>query len=177
MTFDYLPGELFEQVLNIEDLARVLVLDKWAGNGDGRQAIFWRKAPASQRYSATLIDQGYCFNAGEWTFPDPLRGVYANNCVYEHATGWEAFEPALTRAEETDASAIWRCAAQIPEEWYEGDRAGLERLLEKLYDRRPTIRKLIGEFRKSTRSPFPYWADPPRCFGPQERLGSMAVAT
>ena len=52
----------------------------------------------------TFIDQGYCFNAGEWRFPDsPLRGAYANNCVYGGVMGWEAFEPALSRAEEMDA--------------------------------------------------------------------------
>jgi hypothetical protein len=28
--------------------------------------------------------------------------------------GWEAFEPALSRAEEMDADAVWRCAADIP---------------------------------------------------------------
>ena len=44
--------------------------------------------------------------------------------------GWEAFEPALSRAEEMDAHTIWRCAAEIPEEWYEGDRDGLNRLVE-----------------------------------------------
>jgi len=76
MTFDYLPRELLERVLNIEDFPRVLVLDKWTCNSDGRQAIFW-KAPRRQRYSATFIDQGYCFNAGEWTFPDspPARRI------------------------------------------------------------------------------------------------------
>ena len=104
MTFDYLPRELLERVLNIEDFPRVLVLDKWTCNSDGRQAIFCRKTLRSQRHHATFIDQGYCFNAGEWSFPDcPFRGVYANNCVYEGVTGWEAFEPALTRAEEMDA--------------------------------------------------------------------------
>ena len=103
MTFDYLPRELLERVLNIEDFSRVLVLDKWTCNSDGRQAIFCRKALRSQRHPATFIDQGYCFNAGEWTFPDsPLRGAYANNCVYESVMGWEAFEPALSRAEEMD---------------------------------------------------------------------------
>jgi hypothetical protein len=160
MTFDYLPCELLERVLNIADFPRVLVLDKWTCNSDGRQAIFCRKAPRSQRYAATFIDQGYCFNAGEWSFPDyPLRGVYANNCVYEGVTGWEAFEPALTRAEEMDSDIIWRFAAEIPEEWYEGDRSGLERLVEMLCDRRPTIRKLISEFHKSSRNPFPNWKD------------------
>jgi hypothetical protein len=157
MSFDYLPRELLQRVVNIGDFPRVLVLDKWTCNSDGRQATFWR-APRRQRYSATFIDQGYCFNAGEWTFPDsPLRGAYANNYVYEGVVGWEAFEPVLTRAGGMDAQTIWRCAADIPEEWYEGDRIGLERLVETLCHRRQTIRKLIGEFRRSSRSPFPNW--------------------
>jgi len=159
MTFDYLPRELLHGVVNVSDFARVLVLDKWTCNSDGRQAIFCRKTPRSQRYAATFIDQGYCFNAGEWTFPDsPLRGAYANNCVYEGVMGWEAFEPALSRAEEMDAHAIWRCAAGIPEEWYEGDQVDLNRLVEALHHRRGAIRNLITEFRTSSRNPFPNWA-------------------
>jgi hypothetical protein len=70
MTFDYLPRELLQGVVNIDDFPRVLILDKWTCNSDGRQAVFCRKAPRSQRYTATFIDQGYCFNAGEWSFPD-----------------------------------------------------------------------------------------------------------
>ena len=160
MTFDYLPRELLASVLNIEDFARVLVLDKWTCNSDGRQAIFCRKTPRSQRHHATFIDQGYCFNASEWSFPDcPLRGVYANNCVYEGVTEWEAFEPALTRAEEIDEDTIWRCGVEIPEEWYEGDRDGLHRLVEVLHHRRGAIRKLITDFRKSSRNPFPNWRE------------------
>ena len=162
MTLDYLPRELLQGVRNLSDFARVLVLDRWTCNSDGRQAVFCRKAPRSQRYAATFIDQGYCFNAGEWSFPDcPLRGVYANNCVYEGVTGWEAFEPALTRAEEMDADTIWRCAAEIPEDWYEGDRDGLNRLVEALLHRRGAIRKLITEFRRSSRNPFPDWRESP----------------
>jgi hypothetical protein len=162
MTFDYLPRELLERVRNIEDFARVLVLDKWTCNADGRQAIFCRKSLRTQRHHATFIDQGYCFNASEWSFPDcPLRGVYANNCVYEGVAGWASFEPALTRAEEMDADTIWRCAVEIPEEWYEGDRGGLIRLVEALHHRRGAIRKLITEFRRSSRSPFPNWRESP----------------
>lgn len=162
MTLDYLPRELLQRVVNIGDFARSLVLDKWTCNSDGRQAIFYRKTLRSQRRHATFIDQGYCFNAGEWTFPDyPLRGVYATNCVYEGVTGWEAFEPALSRAEEMDGQSIWQCAAEIPEEWYEGDRDGLDRLVETLQHRRGAIRKLIGEFRRSSRNPFSNWRESP----------------
>ena len=159
-TLDYLPRYLLETVLNIDDFARVLVLDKWTCNSDGRQASFRRRTPRSQRFVATFIDQGYCFNAGEWTFPDcPLRGVYADNCVYKKVAGWDAFEPTLTRAEQMDANEIWRLAADIPEEWYEGDTDGLHRLAETLYARRSIIRSLIGEFRGSNRNPFPNWRE------------------
>jgi hypothetical protein len=162
MTFDYLPRELLQRVVNVGDFARVLVLDKWTCNSDGRQAIFCRKTVRSHRHHATFIDQGYCFNAGEWSFPDcPLRGVYANNCVYEGVTGWEAFEPVLTRAEGMDSDAVWRCAAEIPEEWFEGDQDGLNRLVEALHNRRGTIRKLITEFHRSSRNPFPNWRESP----------------
>ena len=155
---DYLPQSLLERVVNVTDFARVLVLDKWTCNSDGRQAVFCRKTPRSQRYTATFIDQGYCFNASEWTFPDyPLRGVYATNCVYDGVTGWDAFEPALTRAEEMDSGTIWRCAADIPEEWYERDRDGLQRLVEALHHRRGVIRQALSRFRESVRNPFPNW--------------------
>jgi hypothetical protein len=127
---------------------------------DGKQSS--RKRGEGSDTPATFIDQGYCFNAGECTFPDsPLRGAYANNCVYEGVMRWEAFEPALSRAEEIDAHTIWRCAAGVPEEWYEGDRDGLDRLMETLHQRRRAIRKLIAEFRRSSRNPFPNWRESP----------------
>ena len=158
LTFDYLPHELLGRVCNLADFARVTVFDKWTCNCDGRQAVFFRKTPRSRQYAATFVDQGYCFNAGEWTFPDyPLRGVYANNCVYESVTGWQAFEPALRRAEEMDIDQIWRIAAAIPAEWYEFDTAGLNRLVEGLHSRRSAIRGLITAFRNSSRNPFPNW--------------------
>ena len=160
MTLDYLPQELLKRVRNLPDFARVLVLDKWTCNADGRQAIYSKPSSRSRRYEATFIDQGYCFNAGEWTFPDyPLRGVFATNGVYEGVSGWESFEPALTTAEEMSCDDIWRCVVDMPEEWYGSDREGLERLVETLSERRRMIRRLISLFRESTRKPFPNWPD------------------
>jgi len=84
---DYLPQVSMKYVRNIFDFARVLVLDKWTCNSDGRQVIFTRRTSRSQ-YQANFIDQGYCFNAGEWSFPDyPMRGVFATNSVYDGVTG------------------------------------------------------------------------------------------
>jgi hypothetical protein len=158
LTFDWLPNETLKSVSNVRDFARVLVLDKWTANSDGRQAVFSRKTPRSRKYSASFVDQGFCFNGSEWTFPDyPLRGVYANNYVYESVTGWNAFEPVLSRVELMDEATIWRIAQEIPEEWYERDRFGLEQLAGRLWKRREVIRTLITDFRTSIRDPFPNW--------------------
>jgi hypothetical protein len=157
LVVDYLPDELLRAVSNIDDFPRVVVLDKWTCNADGRQAVFAQKK-RERKFSATFIDQGYCFNAGEWSFPDsPLRGVFAKNCVYENVHGWDDFEPALTRAEEIAIDKIWQIATAIPAEWYEFDSDGLHRLVETLHHRRSIIRDVITQFRSSSRDPFPLW--------------------
>jgi hypothetical protein len=154
---DYLPEQQLAEVRNVREFAGMLALDKWTGNCNGRQAVFDRR-PRERRYRATFIDQGFCFNAGEWTFPDsPLRGVYQRNCVYAHVDGWQSFEPWLTRIEEMPPEKIWSIAEIVPPEWYSGDTAVLERLMEKLLGRRTRVRELIGSFRDSDREPFPLW--------------------
>ena len=166
VVFDYLPENMFPKVRKPDDFGKVLVLDKWAANSDGRQAIFSKKA-RQRRYNVHFIDQGYCFNAGEWTFPDlPLHGVYYRNYVYAGVTGWDSFEPVLTKAEEADVLDVWRCAECIPPEWYDCDSEGLERLVETMYERRLRIRDLIVDFRDSSRNPFPNWKQSSSCTVP-----------
>jgi hypothetical protein len=145
------------RVRNLETFAGILVLDKWTGNADGRQAAFWRKSRET-RYTTAFIDQGYCFNAGDWTFPDhPLQGVYARNRVYEGVRGWNSFEPWLSRIENMEESAVWGLAGEIPPEWYGGQWDELEKLVRTLIARRGSVRELIDAFRLSSRSPFPKW--------------------
>jgi len=157
--FDYLPTEMLERVRNSESFAGILVIDKWTGNANGRQATFWRKM-RERKYTVTFIDQGYCFNAGEWTFPDyPLRGVYARNEVYADVNGWQSFEPWLSRIEEMKDDVIWNAAGEIPPEWYGSDWSALEKLTLALLNRRSMVRELITAFRTSPRRPFPNWRE------------------
>ncbi|WP_188552530.1 HipA family kinase [Edaphobacter dinghuensis] len=154
---DYLPEQQLDEVKNIAEFAGMLCIDKWTGNCNGRQAVFERK-PRERRYRATFIDQGFCFNAGEWTFPDlPLRGVYQRNNVYARVTGWKSFEPWLSRIENMDAGVLWEIAEAVPPEWYGGDTAVIERLMEQMLTRRSRVRELIALFRDSDRDPFPMW--------------------
>ncbi|MCU1323219.1 MAG: HipA domain protein [Acidobacteriaceae bacterium] len=155
---DYLPEPQLSEVRNLDEFAGMLCLDKWAGNCNGRQAVFERR-PRERKYRASFIDQGFCFNAGEWTFPDsPLRGVYQRNAVYARVTGWQSFEPWLSRIEAMPAGTLWAIAEAVPPEWYGGDMSTLERLMEQMLERRSRVRELIVRFRDSDRAPFPMWA-------------------
>ena len=154
---DYLPEPQLEEVRNLAEFPGMLVIDKWTGNCNGRQAVFVRK-PRERRYRAMFIDQGFCFNAGEWSFPDaPLRGVYPRNLVYREVTGWDSFEPWLSRVEGFRAETLGTILEEVPPEWYGGDLDALERLLEQLLARRRIVRDLIAQFRDSGRAPFPKW--------------------
>jgi len=155
---DFLPEPQLLEVRNLSEFAGMLAVDKWAGNCNGRQAVFSRRA-RERRYQATFIDQGFCFNAGEWTFPDsPLRGVYPRNSVYAPVTGWASFEPWLSRVEAFESDKLWAIAEAVPPEWYGGDTAEIERLMEQMMKRRSRVRELIAAFRDSDRQPFPMWA-------------------
>ena len=163
---DYLPEAQMEEVRNTREFAGMLAIDKWTGNCNGRQAVFERK-PRERKYRATFIDQGFCFNAGDWNFPDPpLRGVFARNQVYKRVTGWDSFEPWLTRVEEFSSETLWKIAEQVPPEWYGGDPATIERLMTTLLVRRSRVRELITSFRESNRDPFPNWGKATRIVVP-----------
>jgi hypothetical protein len=156
-TVDYLPEERLAEVKNLHEFVGVLVLDKWTCNSNGRQAVFHKRS-REKKYSATFIDQGYCFHAGEWNFVDaPLRGVYGKNLVYRSITGWESFEPWLSRLISLDPQVVWGIAEGVPPEWYGGEISTLEQLVEKLLDRKHKVRELIDSFRESSRLPFPNW--------------------
>lgn len=155
--FDLLPDEQLREVENVDDFLGMLVFDKWACNTNGRQAIFFVE-PGRSRYQAMMIDQGFCFNAGEWSFPDaPLRGLYSRQRVYQSVTGIGSFEPWLARLAKINESVLDGVAKEIPAEWYDADTDALYRLLEQLYRRRTLVLELILAAKDTYRQPFPNW--------------------
>jgi hypothetical protein len=161
---DFLPDEQLRKVENLHDFAGMLVFDKWTCNTNGRQTVFLLEGSdvpeqATARYETRMIDQGFCFNAGEWNFPDaPLRGLYARNRVYEGVLGIESFAPWLERLEKQMTERVLdEIHRAIPPEWYDDDYDALLRLLAQLHRRRTRVPDLILEAKRSNRQPFPNW--------------------
>jgi hypothetical protein len=172
---DFLPDEQLRAVENLHDFAGMLVFDKWTCNTNGRQTIFFREEPRRTlaqgngheetseardgSYETVMIDQGFCFNAGEWNYPDaPLRGLYARNRVYEGVIGMESFAPWMERVEKSVTERVLsETAGEIPPEWYEDDYDAVMRLLEQLYRRRTRVPDLLLAAKNTTRQPFPNW--------------------
>lgn len=155
---DYLPEQQLGEVKNLPEFVGMLLLDKWTCNADGRQAVFYKRS-RHRRYEATFIDQGYCFAAGDWEGMDnaPLRGVYAQTCVYGSVTGWKSFEPWMSRLEKLDISKVWEITEGVPPEWYGGDSSKMEALVEKLWRQRARVPEWVKSFKESSRVPFPKW--------------------
>ena len=150
--FDYLPETMLTGYATCA-FAGMLRFDKWTCNSNGRQAVFWKKA-RERKLTATFIDQGYCFNAGEWNFPTRHCGAFSvQRCV--PVCTWESFEPWLSKIENFPERSLWPLGR---------DSAGVVRRLERAgsADRGavPAAKescRFIEEFRNSSRSPFPDW--------------------
>ena len=157
---DFLPDPQLQRVKNLKDFAGMLVFDKWTCNTNGRQTIFRRTTEEPDApYQSIMIDQGFCFNAGEWNFPDaPLRGLYARNRVYEGVVGSESFEPWLEIVQhKITERTLYSIIQQIPPEWYDDDWDQVMRLAERLYYRRNRLPELLHAAKTTTRHPFPNW--------------------
>jgi hypothetical protein len=161
---DFLPDKQLMEVENLHEFPGMLVFDKWTCNTNGRQTLFFREQEdgaetAELRYRAVMIDQGFCFNAGEWNFPDaPLRGLYARNRVYEGVTGRDSFGPWIERIEKRITKRVFDdLIREIPPEWYADDLDAVMRLAEQLYRRRTLVPELVWAAKNTTRHPFPNW--------------------
>ncbi len=160
---DFLPDPLLDRVTNLDEFAGMLVFDKWTCNTNGMQTLFFlhgkSEGEREGQYKAVMIDQGFCFNAGEWNFPDaPLRGLYARNRVYERIIGHQSFAQWLGRLEgKITETVLDELIQEIPPEWYEDDLDAVFRLGEQIYRRRTRVPELLLAARDSSRRPFPNW--------------------
>ena len=167
--FDFLPEKLLGKVENRVEFLGTLVFDKWVGNADSRQAVFFRaraktwtplkgEAPARIGFFAQMIDHGFAFNGPHWEFQDsPLNGLYFRTSVYEEVTSLDSFQPWLDMVTNFPIEVIDAAWKEIPREWLDQDEDELEKLLESLLKRRRKVGQLIEDVRRKRASDFPNW--------------------
>jgi len=143
-TYDFLPKSHLRTVRNLSDFWGIYLFDCWTHNLDSRQAIYW-KSGRQRRFSACFIDNGHCFGGNEWIIPTemnayplpahPAFGVlkFQSNLVNE----W------LSRIERISTTSIWRCAKQIPKEWYGARLRSLKGMIETLINRQRQLRSVM----------------------------------
>lgn len=166
VVYDYLPDTLLDQVENLADFRAVLAFDKWMGNADSRQAIFFRArvleplASESERlgFVAQMVDNGYVFEGPHWRLGESaIQGLYFRPLVYRTVRGLAEFEPWLGRIRSFPEEVVDQAVKRIPPAWLEGDEDELERLLERLMRRRARVPDLIEQCRSGLSNPFPNW--------------------
>ena len=162
--YDFLPDALLHTVVNLEDFRAILVFDKWTANADGRQSVFYRamvrRGPGQPKpgFVVSMIDHGYVFDGPNWDFPDsPLQGLYPRRLVYESVRSLDDFQPWLELVLHFPEEVIDQAWKRIPPEWLEGDEDALDRLLERLYDRRERVAALLEACRQARTNPFANW--------------------
>ncbi|MBK7929579.1 MAG: hypothetical protein IPJ98_19500 [Bryobacterales bacterium] len=176
--YDFLPDVLLHKVSNQRDFLGMVAFDKWMGNSDARQAVFFRgmagamagaiaggaagdgagEAKPRPVWAAWMIDHGYVFDGLNWEFIDaPLSGLYFRPLYYEAVRGMEDFEPWLDRIAHFPEHVVDEAWRTIPEEWLTEEDRGLEKLLERLLRRRGRVEPLIEDVRRAKATLFPNW--------------------
>jgi hypothetical protein len=169
MVYDFIPDLLLEKIVNRNEFLGVLAFDKWIGNADARQAIFFRarlqqwspaRSDSPQRlgFVAHMMDHGYVFDGPHWTFSDsPLQGLYFRPSVYQQVTSLDDFQPWLDRLVNFPEEVIDDARKQIPPAWLAEDESLVDALLVKLMSRRKRVPDLIRESQRGRINPFPAW--------------------
>ena len=87
-----------------------------------------------------MIDHGFAFNGPGWEFSDsPLHGLYPRHSVYDGVRSLADFEPWLGQTQHFPEEAIDLAWKRIPSAWVAGEEDELERMLERLYERRSRL--------------------------------------
>jgi hypothetical protein len=167
--YDFLPEALLRDVVNKSEFAGMVAFDKWTGNADARQSIFFRAKVREwlptrevhglqKGFVAQMIDHGYVFDGPHWCFTDsPLQGLYSRPAVYEDVESLDDFQPWLEQIENFPEEVLDQAYRSIPSQWLDGDESALDNLLESLLKRRRRVSALVEDCREGRLNPFPNW--------------------
>jgi hypothetical protein len=169
VVYDFLPDTILNTIENLPDFLGALAFDKWIGNADSRQSIFFRARlkewiPGSEAHAlkmgfvAQMIDNGFAFGGPHWQFTDSaIQGLYFRSAVYRNVRGLADFEPWLKRIVNFPEEIVDEAVKAIPPAWLGDDQEAFDVLLARLLKRRERVPDLIENSRRGLSDPFPHW--------------------
>jgi hypothetical protein len=167
--YDFIPDALLHKVENLSHFLGILVFDKWMGNADARQSIFFRAAvrgwsaaaapkPRRAGFVAQMMDHGFVLNGPQWSFVDsPMLGLYFRTSVYEKVRSLDDFQPWLDQVTHFPEEVMDSAYKRVPGAWVAGEEAEFEALFEKLLARRKRVGHLLEDCREGRINPFANW--------------------
>jgi hypothetical protein len=143
--YDYLPDALLERIENPTHFLGILLFDKWTGNTDARQALFFRRRKGG-KFLAQMLDHGSIFDGAHWRFQDsPIHGTYFRPLVYRNFQTIADVGPWLDLIQKLPASLLQDAVKEIPATWLKDDEPALRRLIERLLLRRDRLPGMIED--------------------------------
>jgi len=147
--FDFLPRRLLESVSNLNDFAKVFVVDRWLYQLDQRQAVFVRdrgSAAGQVRLRAHFIDHGMAFGGTVWELREATgHGLYMDRVVYSLVNMPQICEETVNQIEGLTMQHVLSPLATVPDSWLRsGDKEELNRLLGDLYKNRSRLRRVVN---------------------------------
>lgn len=147
--FDFLPRKLLPQVVNIEDFAKVFVIDKLLGQVDTRQAVFVRERGGGNgriAFRAYMIDQGGLFGQTKWMFENaPLHGLANDEHIYSFIDMRRLCLETIELLRNVNEKKLHAWMRNIPREWFAaGDHDRLASLFSEVVCRIAKIDSIIG---------------------------------
>jgi hypothetical protein len=141
--FDFLPARMFHRIANLQDFARMFVIDRWLNNLDHRQAIFLRDGGVT--FKACFIDHGRCFGGQDWQFSDVATlALPTLHQIFERLDMTALTREVIERIEAIDANSIAKLSDRVPREWMSAtDRESVVHLLGELDKRRSHLKFLV----------------------------------
>jgi hypothetical protein len=152
--WDFLPKTLLSTTVNLEDFAKVLVIDRLLGLSGKRQAIFSREVCPGQasRYRAFFVDHGMLFGGSRWNINEDFEsGLYWDRRVYgmiDLPFLWCQAANALSSATDMD---FLEEVSELPDSWFDGtDKHALVQLTRLVRSRKQRLHSLISESLRGT---------------------------
>jgi len=146
--FDFLPRKFLTHTVNLEDFAKVFVIDKLLGQADTRQAIFVRERGRGKgdiAFRAYMIDQGGLFGQSRWIFEDaPLHGLFLDRHMYSLFDTRRVCLETIELLQKVNQNDLYNCIRSIPPAWFaEGDHDRLAELFSELVSRIARIDSIV----------------------------------